>query len=278
LEKLLNIPRSAFVLAIATLLSTCKSASTLTDPPIVDGFHLTGDPAATDGATWTLQGTIDGVHYDLQGVLYKPQGSGPFPAVILSHGAGGSSTVYGRRIARELVTWGLVAIATNYTHAGGVPLGAPGTASEVGASRANVLRAHMAYEILRTLGYVDMQRVAAHGHSMGAYVTTALTGTYPQSFRVASHTAGGVRLAPFTSGPAPSETDAAGIRAAYQIHHGDQDVVVPISMDQRLSELLVAGQVEQQFHVYAGAGHNDIVDSALMFQRVRAWYQSHGLF
>ena len=74
--------------------------------------------------------------------MLKPQGAGPFPGVILSHGAGGSANYYSRGIAAEMVRWGLVCIATNYTHAGGVPLGAPGTLSDVGASQANVLRAH----------------------------------------------------------------------------------------------------------------------------------------
>ena len=62
-----------------------------------------------------------------------------------------------------------------------------------GASRANILRARATYEILRSLGCVDVTRVAAHGHSMGAFLTAALVGAYLADFRVASHTAGGVR-------------------------------------------------------------------------------------
>src|SRR5262249_32921372 len=114
----------------------------------LNGFTLSGDPTSANGATWTYQDTVDGVVYNLAGVLFKPAGAGPFPAVILSHGFGGNARGYSAMIAREMRNWGLVCIATNYTHAGGVPLGSPGTALELGASNANVMRARKCREIL----------------------------------------------------------------------------------------------------------------------------------
>src|SRR5262249_56392091 len=102
-----------------------RSLPTPTNP--IPGFRLSGAPAAPAGATWVYQADAGGVHYDLQGVLFKPGGSGSFPAVIISHGLGGSADGYSSRIARVMVGWGLVCIATNYTHAGGVPIGSPGT-------------------------------------------------------------------------------------------------------------------------------------------------------
>src|SRR6185503_14244148 len=106
-------------------------------PTALAGFTMAGDP--TSGSTWTYRATTDGTTYDLQGILLKPAGSGPFPAVIISHGNGGGAGGYGRSVANVMVRWGLVCIATNYTHA---PVsGSPGTASEPGASPANVLRA-----------------------------------------------------------------------------------------------------------------------------------------
>src|SRR5215475_11857213 len=105
----------------------------------LNGFTLTGDPTSANGATWTYTETVNGVAYDLSGLLFKPPGAGPFPAVIISHGFGGNARGYASNIAREMRNWGLVGIATNYTHAAGVPLGAPGTATELGASNANLL-------------------------------------------------------------------------------------------------------------------------------------------
>lgn len=241
-------------------------------------FVLTGNPANASGASWTFKGTVDSITYDLTGVLYKPQGAGPFPAVVLSHGHDGTASFYASLVAPTMVSWGLVCIAVNYTHADGVPLGAPGTAADVGASQANIQRGHMAYQLLRTFGYVDMSRVAAHGHSMGAFVTAALVGAYPSDFRVASHSAGGVRPSFLVTGDAPLASQVVTIRAPYQLHHGDADSTVDISFDKRLDSLLTATQTEHVFYVYPGLGHNDVRSLPLMLQRVHDWYHAHGLF
>jgi dienelactone hydrolase len=239
---------------------------------------ITGDPASTPGATWACRGTVDDVAIDLQGVLLKPAGTGPFPAVVISHGNGGSARQYSAEVGQEMRGWGLVAIGTNYTHAGGgVPAGAPGVPSEAGASQPNAVRAHATVAILRELGYVDMARVAAHGHSMGAFVTAGFTAAYPDDIRVASHTAGGARP-DNVAGAAPTEAQAAAIRTPYQWHHGDADAVVPLSMDQRFDAALTRGGVVHEGHVYAGASHADLARHPQMLQRVRAWYAAHGLF
>jgi dienelactone hydrolase len=268
------------VVVLATLLTACggagESSPTAPSPsPVGRGFVLQGDPESAQGATWTYTGVLDGVTFDLQGILLKPTGAGPFGAVIISHGAGGNAGALPRTLAIEMRRWGLVGIATNYTHSAGVPIGAPGTPSDPGASDANVQRAHAVREILRTLGYVDQTRVAAHGHSMGAFVTTALVAAYPADFRVASHTAGGIKLPGIIIGPAPSEAQARGIRTPYQLHHGDQDEVVPIAQDQRLDGLLQANVVPHEFHVYAGATHNDVAQSPTVLARIRAWYAAN---
>src|ERR1700733_3117465 len=127
-------------------------------------FLLAGDPESSSGATWTFRGTVEGTRYDLTGVLLKPAGPGPFPAVVLSHGSEGSDAMLAALAGRTMVGWGRVCIAPNYTHASAdVPKGAPGGANDLGASRASVLRAHMAHELLRRLGYVDLSRVALPG-------------------------------------------------------------------------------------------------------------------
>jgi dienelactone hydrolase len=269
------------VVVLAALLTACGGGSGGSSPtapstsPVGRGFVLQGDPESAQGATWTYTGSLDGVTFDLQGILLKPTGAGPFGAVIISHGAGGNAGALPRTLAIEMRRWGLVGIATNYTHSAGVPIGAPGTANDPGASEANILRAHAVHEILRTLSYVDQGRIAAHGHSMGAFVTTALVAAYPNDFRVASHTAGGVRLPGIIAGPAPSETQARAIRTPYQLHHGDQDTVVPIAQDQRLDAVLQASGVAREFHVYAGIDHNDVATNPTVLTRIRTWYSAY---
>jgi dienelactone hydrolase len=218
---------------------------------------------------------VAGVRYDLQGILLKPLGSGPFPAVIISHGAAGNANGYSRSIARVMVGWGLVCIATNYTHAGGVPIGSPGTSSQGGASAANVQRARKLVDVLRALGFVDMNRVALHGHSLGAFVTIATAGAHPDLFRAASHTAGGVvpDFVPDVLGvAAPTTSQASSIRAAYQMHHGDRDFVVPLAADQLFASVLISRGITHELLVYPGAGHDDVAMNPTMLDRIRAWY------
>ena len=268
-------------MSLATTLACGGSSSPTTPGPPADdplaGFTLSGEPASANGATWTYQARVSGVAYDLQGVLLTPQGSGPFAAVIISHGAGGNALNYSRGLARTMVQWGLVCIATNYTHAGGVPIGSPGTSNEPGASVANVQRARRLVDILRGLGYVDMNRVALHGHSMGAFVTAATAGAHPDLFRVASHTAGGIRP-DFLSVPAPTETQVAAIRAPYQMHHGDRDFVVPLVADELFAAALRARGIEHELLVYPGADHDDVTANATVLERIREWYRTRGMF
>jgi dienelactone hydrolase len=209
--------------------------------------------------------------------LLKPRGRGPFPAVVLSHPAGGSAQTFGRELGAVMRKWGMVCIATNYTHARGVPIGTPGTMLEQGASPSNVFRAHAAFTVLARLGYVDVSRVAAHGHSMGAFVTTAFVAAYPDEVRVASHTAGGVLLdALHRRGvPAPSEAEARRIRTPYQWHHGLRDFAVPFLLDERFDAVLEA---PHEGHLYRRFGHGEVAEDREVLARIRAWYASHGLF
>lgn len=235
-------------------------------------FLVSGIPTSTTGATWTYDSVDGGVHYVLKGILFKPaSGTGPFPAVVISHGKGGTARGYSATVARTMVGWGLVAIGTTYTHAsdaaGTLPAGADGASPE------NVLRAHKAWDLLSCVGGVDFSRVAAHGNSMGAFVTGQTLGTYPGDFRAASHTSGGVSTGPNSTTPAA----AGNITTPYQLHHGDADTVVPLSQDQTLRSILVGNGVPNQLHVYPGYTHAQITYDATMLGRVRAWYRFHGV-
>jgi len=235
---------------------------------------LTGDATAAAGARWSYHSTDDGIEYSLSGVLYAPAGAGPFPGVVVSHGAGGSATGYSSNVASVMRGWGMVAIATNYTHApdsvdaGSLPQGPDG------ASTANVLRAHKARDLLSCVPGVDMQRLVAHGHSMGAFVTGQLLGTYPGDFRAASHTAGGAT----DNGPNSTRSAvAAAIRTPYQIHHGDADTVVNISLDRTLADILEASRTPHELREYSGYTHDRISFDTTMFDRVREWYTRYGV-
>ncbi|MFM7700930.1 MAG: dienelactone hydrolase family protein, partial [Bacteroidota bacterium] len=240
------------------------------------GFTLTGDPASANGATWSYQQTIDGTVYDLRGVLLKPPGSGAFPAVIINHGTGGNANGYSRTMARNMVRWGYVCIATNYCHAAGVPIGSPGDTSQIhfGASTSNYQRGMKCWDILASLRYVDTNCIMAFGHSRGAYLTTGLVATFPSKFSAAGHTAGGLSMQSGFSAPTPEL--AAKITCPYIIHHGDADNVVPIAMDSLLQSVLLATGVTHKFFRYSGYTHSSISQDSLMLARTHEWFSTNG--
>jgi dienelactone hydrolase len=237
----------------------------------MSNFKLSGDPTSNSGATWTYVSTDGGISYNLKGILFKPStGGSSFPGGIVSHGLGGTAPV---ETAKKFQQWGIVAIGTNYTHSSqdsGSPKG------DQGASTANIQRAHKTWDILCGLGYVDMKRVVAHGHSMGAFVTAALVGSYPNDFKAATHTAGGV-----SDNKAPtwtSSTLANGIKVPYQMHHGDADAVVPLKDDQTLDSLLTSNGVTHELKTYAGYSHPDVRDNTTIMNTVKDWYTKYGVF
>ena len=238
-----------------------------------NNFVVTGNPRSTTGATWIYTSTDDGVPYRLQGVLFAPiSGAGPFPGALVSHGKGGSPSSYSAPVGRTMAGWGMVAIGPMYTHAAtDTPANTPDGGD--GASEANVLRARKARDLLSCVGLVDMTRIAAHGHSMGGYVTGQLLGTYPLDFRAASHSAGGAG-----DGATPTKPEvAAQIVAPYQLHCGINDG--QYAQNRRMVEILAANGVTTVLvdYTYPDMDHNRIAQDPTMLQRVRSWYTTHGV-
>ncbi len=262
------------LLCAGLAVAAAPTAATAAPGVTCAAFVVTGNARSATGATWTYRSTDLGVQYALEGILFiPPTGSGPFPAVVVSHGKGGTPRGYSATIARTMVGWGMVAIGVMYTHApdaddaGNLPDGPDG------ASTANVQRAKKTHDLLGCLGTVAMGRIAAHGHSMGAFVTGQVLGTYPSDFRAASHTAGGVSDGPNATKPAAAQL----IVTPYQLHHGDADQVVALAQDRTLDGILTANGVPHELNVYAGYDHAMMAFDAGMLARVRTWYQNHGV-
>lgn len=267
------------LLSVITLPGAAAASTPRPDPaaPVAScaAFVVSGNPQTQLGATWTYDSTDDGVRYVLEGVLFTPPGAGPFPAVVLSHGKSGTPRGYSASIARSMVTWGLVAIGTMYTHAPDAEDAGNEPQGPDGASEANVLRAHKARDLLSCLGTVDLARVAAHGNSMGAFVTGQLLGSHPADFAVASHTSGGAGSGPNTTRPEA----AAQITTPYSLHHSAADLVVPLALDEALAAILADHAVPHRLITtpYQGLTHAQMALNPLMLQRVRHWYRFHGL-
>jgi dienelactone hydrolase len=243
----------------------------------LSGFHL-------QGVNWTCeQGDLK-----LDGVLLKPDGPGPFPAVLISHGLGGSAESFGMQKAREMVGWGYVCIAPNYTHSaknlGGMRPGAgprrihgagrPPQANNYGASDENLNRAAMCLDILTSLPYVDKQRIAAYGHSMGGFVTIGLLARKPE--RIAAAAISGSGISPRAGYAAPTNDAAGKIKTPLIIFHGALDTTVRPEQSASLKEILDQNNVPNERHVYEGINHPvDQQKGAEMYALIKEWFEKY---
>jgi dienelactone hydrolase len=208
-----------------------------------------------EGERWTC--AADGK--TLAGLLLKPAGEGPFPAIVLSHGLGGSAQTMMRTRGAELVKWGFVCIATDYTHAGA---GGGGRGSregvdfsQAGARPENIRRGLACIEILRSRKDVDPTRIALYGHSMGAFLTIALAAAAPDKVAAAAITAGGVVADSRQVAAAPTAEVANRVRAPFLILHGTVDTTVAPQSSERLKQSLDRHGVPNARHLFEGVGH-----------------------
>ena len=108
----------------------------------------------------------------IQGYLAKPDGAGPFPAVIGLHGCAGMHEATKQRLASDLVGLGYVLLLVDSYATRGIE-----HACTSDAFLTFLVRRLDAYGALVFLGrqtFVDPQRVAAVGFSAGAWVTLSV--------------------------------------------------------------------------------------------------------
>jgi dienelactone hydrolase len=231
-----------------------------TAPQAPPGFKIEGDRWIYTDATRTLKG-----------ILLKPEGKGPFPGLLISHGMGGSAETFSRRKAQEFVKWGFVCVATDYTHFDG-----KGDRKEFGASPENIVRAKICLDLLAGLSTVDSKRLAAYGNSMGALLTIGLAAAAPERLAASAITAGGVNE---VSGfPAPSVEEAAKIRSPFLILHGSKDTTVPPERSALLKDALEKNKVVVERQVFEGIGHNLHQEKADdVYAAMKDWFKKRGV-
>jgi dienelactone hydrolase len=114
----------------------------------------------------------------IQGTLARPDGAGPFPAVVGLHGCAGMHDTTKQRLADDLVARGYVILLVDSYATRGIDQACTSTAFAT-----FVMRRPDAYGALAYLGrqsFVDPQRVAVVGFSAGARVTLSVA--EPNSF------------------------------------------------------------------------------------------------
>ena len=146
---------------------------------MVDALASPLERVEFEGATQRLNsgGLIRGDR--IQGYLAKPEGAGPFPAVIGLHGCAGMHDTTKQKLADELVSWGYVVLLVDSFGTRGIEQACMGGSFFARAGQ----RPSDAYGGLAFLAgqtFVDPQRVAAVGFSQGGWA--ALWVTEPKSF------------------------------------------------------------------------------------------------
>lgn len=318
------------VLRVSSALAGLLFAAAWAAAADVPGFEL-------QGTNWTYeQGDLK-----FDGILMKPEGAGPFPAVLISHGLGGTAESFGGQKAREMVAWGYVCIAPNYTHsaknlagmrpgmrpqqmpgaggpqrpgaggfpqmrgaggmpqrpgaggapqtpgaggmpqrpgAGGMPqmpgAGGPPQANNYGASDENLKRAATCLDILVSLPYVDKDRIAAYGHSMGGFVTIGLLSRETERVKAAAISGSGI--SPRAGYAAPSNDAAEKIKTPLIMFHGALDTTVRPEQSASLKEILDGNKVPNERHVYEGVNHPvDQQKGPEMYALMKKWFEKY---
>jgi dipeptidyl aminopeptidase/acylaminoacyl peptidase len=221
----------------------------------------------------------------VSGVLLRPRGQGPFPAVVLNHGYIEPS-VYssGQGLSREqdyLARAGFVVLHTDYRgHAASDPASEGDRETRLGYTRDAI----NAVQSLKRERFVDPDRVAMLGRSMGGGVTYNALVAKPGLVRAA------VVFAPVSSDfvdnfdrwtvaerpdaaaatyrrhgtpeDRPEFYDGLSARTYFDritepvlIHHGTRDASCPIAWSRTTQRLLRRAGVDSRLEVYPGEQH-----------------------
>jgi dienelactone hydrolase len=140
---------------------------------IADASAASVERIAFDSASQKLLSgrTLAGEH--IQAELAKPDGAGPFAAVVVLHGCGGMHEATKQRLADHLVAWGYVAMLVDSYTTRGIQQACTSNQFPTFAKRRQ--DAYGALAFLASERFVDPQRVAAVGFSSGGWLALFVT-------------------------------------------------------------------------------------------------------
>lgn len=197
--------------------------------------------------------------------LFKPDGAGPFPALVLHHQCGGLSRGKWHNMSmlewtREAVKRGYVVLLIDSLSERGIDTVCMGPKSGVNPHR-GARDALQAAKHLRKFDFIDRNRIAHAGFSWGAMVgLLANTALYQSSLGAGDGFTAHVSFYPgcFTIKPPkspPFEIVRPDIRHAHLVLMGDKDTETPAAeCAAKLSDAKAKG-APVEWHVYPDATH-----------------------
>ena len=210
--------------------------------------------------------------------VLKPDGPGPFPAVVMLHdcsGLGPRSSGSPRRWAKRLVEWGyVVALPDSFStrgHAGGVCTSSSPDRNEVRPTR-RVPDAYDTLRYLRALPYVDGKRIGVMGGSHGGATALAALAHTPHDSPAMSRSKrdgfrAGIALYPSCTIGNPRFDTRYEAAAPLLILAGELDDWTPAPPCRRLAEAATGASV--RIKVYPGAHHSFDSNAPLRYVEAR---------
>ncbi len=193
------------------------------------------------------------VRYDSNGApvsayLCLPSGAGPWPAVVVLHGAEGPAINPGYRlIAQGLAEAGFAALQVDYFSQtpGGGTFGIPPESDYEKDASVWLREIGDAVSYLQARPEIDPQRIGLNGYSLGAFMALDAAMLDPRAKAVVE----------FYGGVVPGLARNLGQMPPVLILHGDADSIVPVNYAHALQDLLSAHGRPYEIQIYAGAQH-----------------------
>jgi dienelactone hydrolase len=156
-------------------------SSTASETVQFEGARFRSEMTATDAISNGIP-VLPPAPTEVQGYVVKPQGQGPFPAVIVLHGCAGMGTLFNPRLERNfwpdlLTSWGYAVLLVDSFVRRNVK-----DTCDYDASYYRVQDAYGALHFFSQQPYVDKNRIALLGFSAGGIAT--LVGLRPAMPRI----------------------------------------------------------------------------------------------
>lgn len=243
--------RSMVLCALGTALGL-NAAFSMAQQPVAKDLQFPAQPVALS--------SIDRP----QMALFKPEGAGPFPALVLMHQCGGLGA---RKPNESMLTWAKEAVARGYVALLVDSLGPRGVDTVCYGPKGGILFARgvkdamQAAEHLQKFDFVDRKRIALAGYSWGAMV-----GVLASSARWSGNAVPGLRFAATVAFYPGCFTIRPPTVAAYEIVQPDIDRPLLVLMGQQDTETPAeecvaklgtakAAGAPVEWHVYPQATH-----------------------